>query len=59
MTGVVFRANADRKPTSIQRVAPVGQGTGQPTVREDFYQNSEVESEMGHRELIGRDADGI
>ena len=47
------------KPTIIQRVAPVGQGTGQSTGREDFYQDSEIGSEMTHWRLIERDADGI
>jgi hypothetical protein len=58
-TGVVFRANHGSKPTSIQRVAPVGQSTGQPTGREDFYQDSDVESEVTHWVLIGREEDGI
>lgn len=47
------------KPTSIQRVAPVGQGSGQPIGREDFYQDSEKGSEMTHWRLIERDTDGI
>ncbi len=59
ITGAVFRAKRGSKPTSIQRVAPVGQGTGQATGREDFYQDSEKESEMTHWRLIERDTDGI
>jgi hypothetical protein len=42
ITGAVFRVNPDSKPTSIQRVAPVGQGTRQPTGREEFCQDSEI-----------------
>jgi hypothetical protein len=58
-TGAVFRAKPESKPTSIQRVAPVGQGTGRPAGLEGFYQDSEVESEIPHWTRTGRDADGI
>jgi hypothetical protein len=59
ITGVVFRVKPGSKPTSIQRVAPVGQGTGQPIGPEDFYQDSEVGSEMTHWRFIERNADGM
>ena len=59
ITGAVLRVNPDPKPTSIQRVAPVGQGTGQSTGLEEFYQDSEIGNEMTHWRFIERDTDGI
>ncbi|AGB34089.1 hypothetical protein Natpe_4396 (plasmid) [Natrinema pellirubrum DSM 15624] len=40
-TVAVFRANRRSKPTSIQRVAPVGQGHGQSTSLRHVYQHTD------------------
>ncbi len=36
-TAISFRVKSDLRPTTIERVAPVGQGNDQPARREPFY----------------------
>ena len=58
-TGAVFRANRGAKPTSIERVTPVGQGSEQPTRFRLVYQHLDSGCTMSEWTHITRSIDDI
>ena len=58
-TTMSFRVNSDLRPTTIERVAPVGQGNGQPARRESFYHHRDSGCAMFQKVSTRRDEDGF
>jgi len=58
-TGAVFRANRGAKPTSIERVTPVGQGSEQPTRFRLVYQRLDSGCTMSEWTPLTRSIDDI
>ena len=58
-TAISFRVKSDLRPTTIERVAPVGQGNGQPARREPFYHHRDSGCAMFQEVSTRRDEDGF
>ncbi len=59
MTGTLSMQVPAQRPTTIERVAPVGQGNGQPASREPFYNHRDSGCAMFQEVSTRRDEDGF